>query len=690
MIDLNTGPTAGGTAVNLTGTNFVVGMTTVTFGTAQAANVVVNSTTTLSCVSPPNDAGPVNVQAQVAGVQSLQGVVFTYTGADAPVVIVMNMDGVAGAGIANTSGTGARDAVNTATVRIQFSKPAAVDTSVAYEVSGTATAGQDYIALPGVAVVKAGASFFDIVIFPLDNGRAQGPETVVITLDSGSGFKVGAAFSTTVTILAHHTPVISGVFPQSGTSLGDDLIEISGDNFNDDTLVKFGGIPATEIDALTPQLIVCRSPASTAGLVDVSIQQDIFSSTLIKSYLYVPPPAAKKILPRSGPTSGGTAVTITGTNFSADAEVEIDGEPCSNIVVVNATTITCVTPPGIAGPQSVDVFISGIPAVLLQGFTYSAAAPVITSPLTATASKGAPFSYTITANHSPVTFSASNLPPGLKFSGVAISGTPAVGGIARIQLTASGGTGSDSETLVLTIAPGAGNVAPVLQSVSATPNPAVAGMTVLFSAAAADANGDLLDYTWDLGDGSAALGASVAHVFAAAGIYKVTVTVNDGAATDSKILNVAVNAGNLAHTNQFSIAKAEVKFSFPAAATDSLTLSGGVPVPSPFDPTGKNVTLAVGALKQTLQLDRHGRFTSADRSVTFRLMKIKNGVASFKFSIKSSSLFGNLSSLGFVNAGADAPGIAVTLPVVLSLDGSNYVAIRTVIYTISKSKGTGK
>jgi hypothetical protein len=55
-------------------------------------------------------------------------------------------------------------------------------------------------------------------------------------------------------------------------------------------------------------------------------------------------PAITSIVPPIGPQVGGTAVTITGTNFMPGATVTIGGDACTGIVVVSMTTITCTTP----------------------------------------------------------------------------------------------------------------------------------------------------------------------------------------------------------------------------------------------------------------------------------------------------------------------------------------------------------
>ncbi len=68
-----------------------------------------------------------------------------------------------------------------------------------------------------------------------------------------------------------------------------------------------------------------------------------------------PTPTPTSCSPPSGPVAGGTAVTITGTGFSAGCVVSIGGSPATSVVVVSDTQITCVTPSGFVGLSSIIV-----------------------------------------------------------------------------------------------------------------------------------------------------------------------------------------------------------------------------------------------------------------------------------------------------------------------------------------------
>jgi hypothetical protein len=72
----------------------------------------------------------------------------------------------------------------------------------------------------------------------------------------------------------------------------------------------------------------------------------------------------------TGPTSGGTVLTITATGISANPSVTIDGQQCINVsVYAGGTELTCETPPGSLGTKQVVVSnVNGVPGY--GTFTY--------------------------------------------------------------------------------------------------------------------------------------------------------------------------------------------------------------------------------------------------------------------------------------------------------------------------------
>jgi len=82
-------------------------------------------------------------------------------------------------------------------------------------------------------------------------------------------------------------------------------------------------------------------------------------------------PVVTSLSPNRGPATGGTTVTISGSNFKPGAQVTFDGAAASNVTANSATRITCVTPPHF--PAAADVTVTNPDTqrgALLRGFTF--------------------------------------------------------------------------------------------------------------------------------------------------------------------------------------------------------------------------------------------------------------------------------------------------------------------------------
>jgi hypothetical protein len=91
-------------------------------------------------------------------------------------------------------------------------------------------------------------------------------------------------------------------------------------------------------------------------------------------------PTVSSIAPNSGPTSGATQVTITGSHFSSSVTVAIGGIPANNINVISDKTISATTPPHAAGPVDLTVTnADGQSATQKGAFNYIAGPPAPTT-----------------------------------------------------------------------------------------------------------------------------------------------------------------------------------------------------------------------------------------------------------------------------------------------------------------------
>jgi hypothetical protein len=160
---------------------------------------------------------------------------------------------------------------------------------------------------------------------------------------------------------------------------GGTSVTITGTNFAAGATVTFGGTAATGVTVVSSTTITATTPAGSVGAVTVTVTVGGQSGSLASGFTYIGQPTVTSVSPNSGSTLGGTAVTITGTNFAAGATVSFGSTAATGVTVVNSTTITATTPVGSAGAVTVTVTNLGAQSgTLANGFTYT-----VTSGITA-------------------------------------------------------------------------------------------------------------------------------------------------------------------------------------------------------------------------------------------------------------------------------------------------------------------
>ena len=263
----------------------------------------------------------------------------------------------------------------------------------------------------------------------------------------------------------------------------------------------------------------------------------------------------------------------------------------------------------------------------------------------------------------------------------------------------------------------------------ATPNPAVVGQSVSFSAAATGGFG-MLSYSWNFGDGSpAAVGASVTHAYTAAGMFTATVRVTDIAGVSSTAsIQVAVSSipvngavvgtgpdsdgdgfsdafetvagtdpGNAASTptgapattasvQKLSLSKPGIKLNFAKPNTDSISFSGVVIVPEGFNPTGAKVIFDVGGVTKIFTLS-NGAAKSGGDAVKFSI-KTAGGsamlqTAKFTAKFQKSAFATTLAADGFTNATASKKPVML----VFTLIFNNTVLQKSQLMNYSATQG---
>ncbi len=171
-------------------------------------------------------------------------------------------------------------------------------------------------------------------------------------------------------------PTITRVSPASGPATGGSAVVITGTNLTGGT-VFFGGKPAVTSSCTAATSCTAVTPAAPAGAVDVGVETSAGKSALgtADHYDYVnpPAPAISAVSPASGPASGGTNVTVTGSNLAGGT---VNFGPTSGLgSECTATSCTAVAPAATAG-LSADITITTpggtSKAVPADRFSYSA------------------------------------------------------------------------------------------------------------------------------------------------------------------------------------------------------------------------------------------------------------------------------------------------------------------------------
>lgn len=330
----NSGPAAGGTSITITGTDFT-GATAVTIGGSAAAFSVVNATT-ITATTPAHAAGVVNISVTTAGGTGTGTNLFTYTAPPtAPTVTAVSPNSGSTAG----------------------------GTSVT--VTGTNFTGATTVTFGGTV-----ATVFTVVnattITATTPAHAAAAVDVVVTTPSGTGT------GTSLFTYGAPAPTVTAVSPNSGTTAGGTSVTVTGTNFTGATALTFGGTAATAFTVVNATTITSTTPAHAAGAVAVAVTTPNGTGigAGLFTYAAVGAPTFAGVSPSSGPTTGNTNVTITGTNFIGATAVMFGGSAASNIVVVNATTISATTPAHAAGAVDVVVTAPGGQATGTNAFTY--------------------------------------------------------------------------------------------------------------------------------------------------------------------------------------------------------------------------------------------------------------------------------------------------------------------------------
>lgn len=192
-----------------------------------------------------------------------------------------------------------------------------------------------------------------------DSGEAFVITTTSPLPDATVNAHYATAMAASLGVAPYHWTIVGGTLPTGLTM--DDAGNISG--------IATGAPGKYSVTIQVADSTTSSNPSKTPM---PQTAQGPFDLNLITS------PTAPKIAainPASGPTAGGTAITVGGSNFVAGAKLALGGVAASGVTVAGGTSLTATTGAHAAG--AVDVVVTnpdGQFATLPSGFSYLPAA----------------------------------------------------------------------------------------------------------------------------------------------------------------------------------------------------------------------------------------------------------------------------------------------------------------------------
>ena len=687
------GVVAGGTTVAITGTNFT-SVTAVTFGAVAANSYVVNSTTSISAVAPAG-TGTVDVTVTTAGGTTAVSAADQYTYYAVPTVTAISpaLGSTAGGTSVTITGTGF-----TGATAVSFGAVAAASFTVnsATSISAVAPAGTGTV---DVTVTTAGGTTAisaadQYTYYPVptvsaispDVGSTIGGTTVAVTGTSFTGatavkfgntaassFTVNSATSITATAPAESAgnvyvyvtnsvgtsvanpanqytyiapPVVTGISPASSTYLGGTTVTITGTGFANITAVYFGAVPAASFTVNSSTQIAAVTPAESAATVDITVISSVVGSSATSAadqHTFLSLPTLSSISPVNGRTSGGTAVTITGTNFTGATAVNFGAVTAAGFTINSASQITATTPAEAAGTVDVTVTTPSGTTATTAADLFTFAAPTVTLAVPSTTL----IDYAITTSFTPITgqggigtlsYSVTPaLPSGLIYSTTsgAITGTPTVLSAAAsytVTVTDSNGATATASFSLAIVAP----------TITITPASLSAGVAEAAYSQTLASSGGSGPYSYTLLTGSLPTGVTLSST----GVISGTPTVSGNFSFSVKVSDTNSFTASQAYTLQLSaptITLAPTTLTAPvvgATYLQTLASTGGL--------AGYSYKLTAGALPTGITLSSAGVLSGTT---------VVSGNFSFTVTATDADSFTGSQAYSFTIA---APAIALT------------------------------
>jgi hypothetical protein len=327
----NIGPLTGVKNVTLSGSGFVNGQTTVHVGSDAIVPTAVTPTL-LTFDVPAHAAGTVTVNVTTPGGTS-SNVVDGFTYAEGP-----------------TAGT-----------LTPAAGPLSGRTGIILSGSGF-VAGNTTINFGGLELTPTALTPTSLT-FDAPAQAAPGAVSVSVNTPGGTSPDVVDGYTYAA------VPTISDIDPNAIPTAGQNDIVINGSGFLDGlTTVTLDGQPITPT-TVSENALIFNAPGHAQGPVSITVQTP-GGTTAPATLTYVAAPTLTSLSPDSVGVTGNTNIILTGTNFTADSTVTVDGSPVT-VYFTSSNQLIIFVPDHAAGAVPVVVTTVGGDSAPLN-FTYVA------------------------------------------------------------------------------------------------------------------------------------------------------------------------------------------------------------------------------------------------------------------------------------------------------------------------------
>ncbi len=191
---------------------------------------------------------------------------------------------------------------------------------------------------------------------------ADYPAAAGYDLASGWGSPRAAQLLTLFSGSSAGCPSVTGLSPNAGPATGGRSVVVEGVGFGTGSpQVHFGpiGVPVV---AHTPTSITVVTPdVGSATTLPVTVTTSgtaagTSAAVPASQYTFISP-RISSVVPDKGPTSGGTEVTVTGSDFGRTTAVFFGGTVSPSFTVLSATSLIASVPPGPSGGGVVNVAV---------------------------------------------------------------------------------------------------------------------------------------------------------------------------------------------------------------------------------------------------------------------------------------------------------------------------------------------